>query len=252
MNNSALRERYPTLFDENSRIEIYLDISKGWLTPITEMLERLVQEQGNTPALRITQIKRKCGDLRVYGDDFSERADAIVEEAEEKTAVTCDVCGAPGDPDKNLRGMTVGVRCANHVRKYENENAEFSDELKQAKVGIFFVVNGELVFDAVPLEQGHPYGDNIGFSGHYDYWEALVPKNPTEQLFKSHAYDYYPRGRVVYFKDISGFKLYADRCMKKADIAYSAPNWTRIPRQTGQPFHGKVDTDSRANWTAVI
>lgn len=218
MNNSALRERFPTLFDENSRIEIYLDINKGWLTPVIEMLERLVEEQGNTPALRITQIKQKWGCLRVYGDNFSERADAIIEDAEEKTAATCDVCGAPGEPDKNLRGMTVGVRCANHVRKHEEERAALSADLSQAKVGIFFVVKGDLVLDAVPLEQGHPYGDNVGFSGHYDYWEALAPTNATEHLFKSHAYDYYPRGRVIYFNESSSFRLYADRCIMKAEI----------------------------------
>ena len=57
--------------------------------------------------------------------------------------------------------------------------------LKQAKVGNFFVVNGELVFDAVPLEQGELY---------------------------------FPRGRVVYFNESSSFRLYADRCMRKADI----------------------------------
>ncbi len=219
MNNSALRERFPTLFDENSRIEIYLDIdSKGWLKPVTEMLERLVDEQVNTPALRITQIKQKWGYLRVYGDDFSERADAIVEGAEEKTAATCDVCGAPGEPDKNPRGMTVGVRCANHARKYEEEKAALSVDLSQTKVGIFYVVNGDLLFNAVPLEQGEPYGDTVGFSAHIDYWEALAPRTPTEKLFKSHPYDYYPRGRVVYFKDINGLRLYADRCITEADI----------------------------------
>ena len=90
--------------------------------------------------------------------------------------------------------------------------------MTQAKVGNFFVVNGELVFNAVPLEQGELYGDTVGFSGHYDYCEALAPKNPTEHLFKSHAYDYFPRGRVFYFKKSSSFKLYADRCMRKADI----------------------------------
>ena len=90
--------------------------------------------------------------------------------------------------------------------------------MKQAKVGIFFVVNGDLVIDAVPLGQGELYGDTVGFSGHYDYWEALVPTNTTEQLFKSHGYDYFPRGRVVYFKESSSFRLYADRCMKKADV----------------------------------
>jgi len=32
-------------------------------------------------------------------------------------------------------------------------------------------------------------------------------------------------------------------------FANSGPNWTHIPRQTGQPFQSKLDTDSTANWT---
>lgn len=90
--------------------------------------------------------------------------------------------------------------------------------MTQAKVGIFFVVGGNLIFDAVLLEQGELYGDTVGFSGHYDYWQALIPQNPTGQIFKSHAYDYFPRGRVVYFKKSGSFKLYADRCIRNADI----------------------------------
>ena len=86
------------------------------------------------------------------------------------------------------------------------------------KVGIFFVVNGDLVCDAVQLQQGELYGDTVGFSGYYDYWQACVPQNQAEQLFKSHAYDYFPRGRVVYFKKSNSFRLYADLCMSKADI----------------------------------
>ena len=31
--------------------------------------------------------------------------------------------------------------------------------------------------------------------------------------------------------------------------ANSGSNWTHIPRQTGQPFQSKLDTDSTANWT---
>ena len=30
------------------------------------------------------------------------------------------------------------------------------------------------------------------------------------------------------------------------------PDRMRIPRQTGQSFHGKVDTDSSANWTVKV
>lgn len=90
--------------------------------------------------------------------------------------------------------------------------------MAQGKVGIFFVVNGGLISDAVQLEQGELYGDTVGFGGHYDYWQALAPQNSTEHLFKSHSYDYFPRGRVVYFKKTGSFRLYADRCIKKADI----------------------------------
>ena len=88
----------------------------------------------------------------------------------------------------------------------------------QPNVGIFFFVKGELVVDKVPLEQGELYGDTIGFSGHYEFWELMIPQNTTERLFKSHDYDYFPRGRVVYFQKIKRFKLYADSCMKQADI----------------------------------
>lgn len=86
-------------------------------------------------------------------------------------------------------------------------------------VGIFFLVNGEVISDAAPLAQGEHYGETIGFGGHYDFWLALGPKTPTEQLFKSHAYDYFPRGRVVYFKKSNNFRLYADRCISKISMA---------------------------------
>lgn len=34
-------------------------------------------------------------------------------------------------------------------------------------------------------------------------------------------------------------------------VAYSTANWTPIPRQTGHPFHGKLDSQSSANWTPI-
>jgi hypothetical protein len=33
--------------------------------------------------------------------------------------------------------------------------------------------------------------------------------------------------------------------------AYSGPNWTLIPVETGHPFRSKLITDSGANWTAI-
>ena len=90
--------------------------------------------------------------------------------------------------------------------------------MTKGKVGIFFAVSENLIFDAVPLEHGESYGDSVGFSGHHDFWAALVAQNPAEHLFASHAYDYFPRGRVVYFKESDSFRLYADRCMTAIQI----------------------------------
>jgi hypothetical protein len=86
------------------------------------------------------------------------------------------------------------------------------------KVGIFFYVAGKLITAAVPLENGEPYADSIGFGSHYEFWTTCMPKNPTEVMFKNRAYDAFPRGRVVYFPRKNRFVIYADRCIKASII----------------------------------
>ena len=39
--------------------------------------------------------------------------------------------------------------------------------------------------------------------------------------------------------------------LREVISAYSRPSWTRIPRQTGQSFQRKLDTDSTASWTVA-
>ena len=90
--------------------------------------------------------------------------------------------------------------------------------MNQAKIGIFFIVQGHLLVDATPIERGELYGDAINFSGHFDYWEELNPVSTTEEIFKSYAYDHFPRGRVVYFVKTDSFKLYADCCISNVEI----------------------------------
>src|SRR5689334_5528113 len=86
------------------------------------------------------------------------------------------------------------------------------------KVGIFFVVDDQLLLDMVPVEQGDPYGDTIGHGSHYEFWDILVPRNGVEKRFKARAYDAYPRGRVVYFTQEKRFVLYADQCLKHGKL----------------------------------
>lgn len=86
------------------------------------------------------------------------------------------------------------------------------------KVGIFFKVNHQFLVDAVEGEHGEIYGIAIQHGGHYELWEKLVPKNLHERQFKSHAYDYYPRGRVVFFPKRKIYRVYFDRCLNEEDL----------------------------------
>ena len=95
----------------------------------------------------------------------------------------------------------------------------FLDEVGQTpRVGIFFKVGESLLTDAVPLDEAEQYGDAIQQGGHCEYHEALVPRNQPEYTFKDHAYDRFPRGRVVYFPSKKQYVIYSDRCLRPEDL----------------------------------
>ena len=104
-------------------------------------------------------------------------------------------------------------------------------------IGIFFVVNGRLIGDFVSMQDGESYGDALGFGGHYEFWENLVPVNPIEHLFKDHPYDYFPRGRVIYFNRHKRYTVYADPCLKKADIKNLIAPFELIAYQLARDEH---------------
>jgi hypothetical protein len=83
------------------------------------------------------------------------------------------------------------------------------------KVGIFFVVESQLVIDAVPVDQGEPYGETIEHGSHDAFWDSMVPWTALEHRFKTRAYDASPRGRVVYLTREQRFVLYADACLTR-------------------------------------
>lgn len=86
-----------------------------------------------------------------------------------------------------------------------------------AKVGMFWCVGEVVVGAAVPLDKAELYGDALQYGGHYDFWSALKPQTVMDRRFKSHAYDYYPRGRVVYFQTRQQFRMYVDGCLSDGD-----------------------------------
>lgn len=88
----------------------------------------------------------------------------------------------------------------------------------KTKVGIYFVVKGQVIHDSIELDNAEPYGNAMQFGGHYDFHEALNPRSKYEYMFKNLPYDYFPRGRVVYFTHTKVFRIYHDKCISKTCI----------------------------------
>jgi hypothetical protein len=86
-------------------------------------------------------------------------------------------------------------------------------EREQPMVGIFWLFNGQLIYDTCLLSDGEDAGDFIDHpNSHADYWEELQRLGVVP-----HDIDYEepPRGRVLFMKLSGRFALYADRCILK-------------------------------------
>lgn len=67
------------------------------------------------PQVVASQVKEKFGTLRFYYSGGDSVIEGMVRMAEAMSAVTCDVCGAPG---KETGGGWISVRCEEHRVKY--------------------------------------------------------------------------------------------------------------------------------------
>lgn len=110
--------RYPPVLDP---IVWGVMVGDGWIPIIERLCDDLshyVMEH-NVSGFRITQIKEKFGDLRVYfryDDAFRERTAALLnltDAAAREAFVTCEVCGHPGSLER------MSVRCNEHRGKWK-------------------------------------------------------------------------------------------------------------------------------------
>ncbi len=99
----------------------------------------------------------------------------------------------------------------------EQERAA-QDTHPQLQVGIYWVVAGQIIGDAVPLAQAEPYGDALQHGGHYEFWSDLQPESTAERQLKTRAYDFWPRGRLVFFPQRGTARLYVDPCLQNDDV----------------------------------
>lgn len=80
-------------------------------------------------------------------------------------------------------------------------------------VGIFFLVNDSIIADKGSYEDATKSEFFVEHGEHYNFWLNLIPSTKSEFAFKSHAYDYYPRGRVVLDIQSNKIRLFIDRCI---------------------------------------
>ena len=70
----------------------------GWFNLIDRLCADLQSEAdgGRIPQPVAAQVKQKFGELRFYAWPKTDATQALLDTAREKSAVTCEVCGAPG------------------------------------------------------------------------------------------------------------------------------------------------------------
>ncbi len=75
-------------------------------------------------------------------------------------------------------------------------------------VGIFFVVNNQLLLHKCSLEEAEKYGDFLNYpQSHMEIWDQYYYKK-----FKV-DFDYFPRGRIIYNINEKTYYIYIDKCL---------------------------------------
>lgn len=90
----AIETRFPRLFRDLDPYPYGFDCGKGWETLVASLCEQL--NDLALPRLRITQIKQKFGELRVYVEGGNEEVSRLIQDAE---AASRMICEEPPSPD---------------------------------------------------------------------------------------------------------------------------------------------------------
>jgi len=101
----------------------------------------------------------------------------------------------------------------------------------EARLGIFWSVNGRLLIDSAPVSECERYGDHYNYPGsHIKVWEQWlrIGKAPAAS-----EYEEFPRGRVIHDMKTKQFTLLADKCiLNRKDLIAAIKKELRLPKQT--------------------
>ncbi len=84
---------------------------------------------------------------------------------------------------------------------------------REACLGIFWLVDGKLVIETLPLSETEKYGDHLTYpQGHNKVWGEL---QRAGRVPPDSEYEEYARGRVRYHPALKEFTILADKCILK-------------------------------------
>ena len=102
------------------------------------------------------------------------------------------------------------------------------NESTEPRVAIFWVFEGKIILDSIPLSEAQQYGTALNHpTSHIDHWTRL---QSTGQVPVDVEYEEPPRGRVLYDQRWQKFHLLADKCiLGRRDVVTSIMNALHLP-----------------------
>lgn len=114
------------LFSSRILVPFTLDCGDGWFKLIYQLCKDIKKVIDNTPkdppSVTFIQIKEKFGTLRLYYAGGNDVIEKLIEEAEEKSAHICEVCGRRGS--LSVSGGWYKTLCPYHRKKEGYEKVE--------------------------------------------------------------------------------------------------------------------------------
>ncbi|ETX26521.1 hypothetical protein RISW2_22980 [Roseivivax isoporae LMG 25204] len=113
MRADELLKRHSAVISTSRRAPISgwgIECGPGW----HEIIDDALTEISKIGRYQVVQIKEKSGRLRIYMTRYDDTIHEIVERAERRSLLTCEVCGRPGQLRQCGAAM---VRCDEHVSR---------------------------------------------------------------------------------------------------------------------------------------
>ena len=111
------------LYQENEQVPFHFECGDGWFALLWDLSLKIeveivpmkaAQDSNDENVPFAIQVKEKFGTLRFYMSSETEAMSKAILEAERRSAVTCEVCGEPG---QRRDGGWVSTLCDLHARK---------------------------------------------------------------------------------------------------------------------------------------